>query len=101
MYEGRKNPTVSGNEQQKGSYFTDFEGVVNNLERRFRETNSAGCAMKSQHGMNVRVCRSAMVIVLNKTVLAVTVGGLNISEFCRLSVVQALGIFGKDAADFS
>lgn len=79
----------------KGSYFTDFEGVVNNLERRFRETNSSWMRDEITTWMNSVECPVCHGDRLNKTVLAVTVGGLNISEFCRLSVVQALEFLEK------
>ena len=74
----------------KGSYYTDFEGIVNNLERRFRETNSAWMREEITTWMNSVECPVCHGNRLNDTVLAVTVGGLNISEFCRLSVVGAL-----------
>ena len=79
----------------KGSYFTDFEGVVNNLERRFRETNSSWMRDEITTWMNSVECPVCHGNRLNKTVLAVTVGGRNISEFCRLSVVQALEFLDK------
>ena len=74
----------------KGSYYTDFEGIVNNLERRFRETNSSWMREEITTWMSSVECPSCHGDRLNKTVLAVTVGGLNISQFCRMSVVQAL-----------
>lgn len=74
----------------KNAYYTDFEGVVNNLERRFRETNSAWMRDEITTWMNSVECPSCHGDRLNKTVLAVTVGGLNISDFCKMSVVQAL-----------
>ena len=74
----------------KGSYYTDFEGIVNNLERRFREKNSAWMREEITTWMNSVECPVCHGNRLNDTVLAVTVGGLNISEFCRLSVVGAL-----------
>lgn len=74
----------------KGSYYTDFEGVVNNLERRFRETNSSWMREEITTWMNSVECPVCHGDRLNKSVLAVTVGGLNISEFCKLSVIQAL-----------
>lgn len=69
----------------KGSYYTDFEGIVNNLERRFRETNSAWMREEITTWMNSVECPVCHGNRLNDTVLAVTVGGLNISEFagCR------------------
>lgn len=74
----------------KGSYHTDFEGVINNLERRFRETNSSWMREEITTWMNSVECPVCHGDRLNETVLAVTVGGLNISEFCKMSVVRAL-----------
>ncbi len=74
----------------RGSYYTEFEGIVNNLERRFRETNSSWMREEITNWMNSVECPVCHGDRLNKTVLAVTVGGLNISEFCKMSVVQAL-----------
>ncbi len=74
----------------QGSYETDFEGIVNNLERRFRETNSSWIREEITNWMSSVECPVCHGDRLNKTILAVTVGGLNISEFCKLSVVKAL-----------
>ncbi len=74
----------------RGSYYTEFEGIVNNLERRFRETNSSWMREEITNWMNSVECPVCHGDRLNKTVLAVTVGGLNISQFCKMSVVQAL-----------
>lgn len=74
----------------KNAYHTDFEGVVNNLERRFRETNSSWMREEITTWMNSVECPVCHGDRLNKTVLSVTVGGKNISDFCKMSVVQAL-----------
>lgn len=74
----------------KGTYYTDFEGIVNNLERRFRETNSSWMREELSTWMSSVECPVCHGDRLNKTVLAVTVGGLNISEFCKKSVAGAL-----------
>ena len=74
----------------KRTYYTDFEGIVNNLERRFRETNSSWMREELSTWMSSVECPVCHGDRLNKTVLAVTVGGLNISEFCKKSVAGAL-----------
>lgn len=74
----------------KGSYYTDFEGVVNNLERRFRETSSAWMREEITTWMNSVPCPVCHGDRLNNTMLAVTVGDMNISRFCKLSIVGAL-----------
>lgn len=74
----------------KGSYHTDFEGIVNNLERRFRETNSNWMRDEITSWMNSVECPECHGDRLNPTMLAVTIGDINISKFCRMSVVAAL-----------
>jgi len=74
----------------KGSYHTDFEGIVNNLERRFRETNSEWMRSEIAGWMSSVECPECHGERLKKEALAVLVGGINISDFCKLSVVEAL-----------
>ena len=73
-----------------GSYTTDFEGVVNNLERRFRETNSQWMRDELSTWMSSVICPECHGDRLKKESLAVTVGGINISGFTKMSVVAAL-----------
>ena len=77
-------------DSMKNAYYTEFEGIVNNLERRFRETNSNWMRDEITTWMNSVECPACHGERLNKIVLAVTVGGVNISQFCKMSVVQAL-----------
>ncbi len=70
----------------KGSYYSDFEGIVNNLERRYRETNSEYARYEISNYMTSVECPQCHGDRLKKIVLAVTVGGLNIAQLCRLSV---------------
>ena len=74
----------------KGSYTTDFEGVVNNLERRFKETNSDFMRDELSAWMSTVQCPDCHGRRLKREALAVTVGGINISQFCDMSVAQAL-----------
>lgn len=67
-----------------------FEGIVNNLERRFRETSSAWIKDEIQGFMAEIPCDECGGRRLSKTSLGVTVGGLNIAEFCDMQVVEAL-----------
>ncbi len=78
------------NEFGSGKYFNDFEGIVNNLERRFRETNSEWMKEEIATVMNGVDCPDCHGKRLKPTSLAVTVGGINISDFCELSVRQEL-----------
>ena len=73
----------------QGSYYSDFEGIVNNLERRYRETQSDYSRMEIANYMTAVECPVCHGDRLKKIVLAVTVGGKNIAELCRMSVAQA------------
>ena len=71
-----------------GMMRTTFEGIVNNLERRYRETDSEMVKMEiSRYMVNVPcpVCHGKR---LKPEALAVTVGGLNIYDLCELSVLK-------------
>ncbi|MBS4784541.1 MAG: excinuclease ABC subunit UvrA [Clostridiales bacterium] len=74
----------------QGAYNTDFEGIVNNLERRFRETSSNWMREEIAGWMSSIDCPECHGARLKKEALAVTVGGININEFCNLSVGAAL-----------
>lgn len=78
--------------QRKGfeSYETDFEGIIGNLERRYRETNSNWIKEEIQGYMSEHHCDECNGKRLRKESLAVTVGGKNISDFCDMSVVEAV-----------
>jgi len=67
-----------------------FEGVLPNLERRYRETHSEFIKERLNSYMNISTCEACGGKRLRPEVLAVTVGGKNISEFCDMSVTQAL-----------
>ena len=74
----------------KGAYSTDFEGIVNNLERRFRETSSNWMREEISGWMSSIECPDCHGARLKKEALAVTVGGINIHEFCQMSVGDEL-----------
>ncbi len=76
-----------------GAYHTDFEGVANNLERRFRETSSEWMRDEITSWMSAVECPQCHGDRLKVESLSVTVGGLNISQLTRLSVVAALEFF--------
>ena len=67
-----------------------FEGVINNLERRFRETTSNWIKDEIQGFMAEIPCDECNGKRLSKVSLAVTVGGINIAQFCDMQVVEAL-----------
>ena len=68
----------------------EFEGIVTNLERRYRETQSPAMRADIEECMAEVECPECHGQRLKKTALAVTVGGMSIAEFSDLSVVKAL-----------
>ena len=67
-----------------------FEGILNNISRRYRETQYDSARKELEECMATAPCPKCHGDRLNELALAVTVGGLNIMEFCRMSVVQEL-----------
>ena len=67
-----------------------FEGIINNLERRYKETSSNWIKEEIQGYMSEIPCDECNGKRLSKESLAVTVGGLNITDFCEMSVVKAV-----------
>ena len=76
--------------QGGGEYYADFEGVVNNLERRYKESASSYSRDYIEEYMSDVTCPKCHGERLNDTALSVTVGGINIMDFCKMSVVKAL-----------
>ena len=72
------------------AYSAEFEGIINNLERRFRDTQSAWIKEEIEAYMSAVPCDACGGRRLSPVSLAVTVGGINISEFCDKSVKDAL-----------
>ena len=75
---------------RKRSYMTTFEGIVPNLERRYRETDSDWSREKIEEYMTLRPCPECQGARLRPESLAVTVGGLGIHEFTRMSAGRAI-----------
>ena len=78
------------NEYGEGSYRAPFEGVINNLERRFRETQSSFMREELSSTMSSVLCPDCGGQRLKPEYLSVTVGDRNISEFTSLSVTSSL-----------
>jgi excinuclease ABC subunit A len=72
------------------SYATRFEGIVRNLERRYRETDSEGTREKIEEFMSLRACPACGGARLRPESRAVLVGGTRIEDFCALSARRAL-----------
>ncbi|MCQ2546066.1 MAG: excinuclease ABC subunit UvrA [Clostridia bacterium] len=67
-----------------------YEGIIPNMERRYQETNSDWIKNKIEQYMNFAECPACKGRKLRDELLAVTVGGRNIMEFCDMSVTEAL-----------
>ena len=74
----------------KGVLYQPFEGIVNNLERRYRETQSDAMKREIEECMSECPCPTCQGRRLKKESLAVTVGGISIHDFCQMSVDEAL-----------
>ena len=92
---GEKLTLYRETENGVGRYMTDFEGIINNLERRFRETSSDWMKEEIAGVMNGVECPDCHGDRLKETSLAVTVGGINISAFTKLSVHEELSFLKK------
>ena len=73
-----------------GTYMNDFEGVINNLKRRYKETTSDWARADIEAVMRDCRCHACHGARLKPQSLSVTVGGKNIYEFCQLSINEEL-----------
>ncbi len=74
---------------RRRNYMLAFEGILPSLERRYRDTDSAYQKERIEEYMTLKPCPSCHGDRLKETSLAVTVGGLNIAELTRRSVVAS------------
>ena len=79
----------------QGVLYQPFEGIVNNLERRYRETQSDAVKRELEECMSECPCPACKGRRLRRESLAVTVGGLDIDTFCRKSVSEGLDFVEK------
>jgi excinuclease ABC subunit A len=79
--------------ERRYAYTKPFEGVMNNLERRFRETDSEDVREELSRYMNNRPCQECSGARLKKEALCVRVGGKGIDAVTALSVKEALDFF--------
>lgn len=77
-------------EYGSGTYNTAFEGIINNLERRYKETASDWARADIEQVMTKCDCPTCKGARLRPEMLSVTVGGINIDEFVRMSVTDEL-----------
>jgi excinuclease ABC subunit A len=87
-----QNIVFYGSKVEKGSDGY-FEGVINNLERRFKQTDSEFMRDFIHNYMSVQPCTGCKGARLKKESLFVKVAGRNIDDVCKLSIEQALNFF--------
>ena len=76
-------------------YYAPFEGVLNNLDRRYHQTSSNWIKEEIEGYMSAIPCDECGGQRLSKVALGVTVSGINIAEFCDMSVLNALEFVKK------
>jgi excinuclease ABC subunit A len=81
------------------SYTINFEGVIPNLDRRYKQTESESVREEIESYMSARICPVCHGARLKPEALAVTVGGHNIVQVTRLSIVLAQRFFKEVEAD--
>ena len=81
---------TSANTGSKTLMNRPFEGVIHNIERRYRETTSDYFKNKMDEYMSIDLCPSCQGKRLKPEVLAVTVGGINIADLSEMSIKEAL-----------
>ncbi|MBQ8603685.1 MAG: excinuclease ABC subunit UvrA [Oscillospiraceae bacterium] len=87
---GEKLDLYRETDRGMSKYQTEFEGIIPNLERRFRETNSSWVKEEISGIMSGVECPECHGDRLKPVILAVTVGGINISQFTKMSVREAI-----------
>lgn len=90
---GDKKIEVSGFDYSDYSYSSSFEGVIPNLERRYKETDSDYMRSEIENYMRVRACPVCKGARLRPEVLAVTVGGISIVEVSKMHIDSANDFF--------
>ncbi len=88
--DGERIKMIRENEYGSGTYMTEFEGIINNLERRYRETTSDWSRRDIEQYMTACPCPDCKGARLKPAPLAVTVGGKNIKEFTDMSIGDEL-----------
>ena len=76
-------------------YSRPFEGIINQLDRRYKETNSNAVRMDLSRYVNLQECPTCHGSRLKKESMAVTVEGKNIYDLCRLCIKECLAFFEK------
>lgn len=79
----------------RGTLEQPFEGIIPNLERRYRETQSDAMRKELEVCMSTAPCPHCHGDRLSDIARAVTVGGIGLADFCRLSITGALAFLEK------
>lgn len=87
---GKKITLHRRSEYGSGTYLAEFEGIVNNIERRYRETSSEWSRAEIEQYMTAQKCPDCGGARLKPESLSVTVGGINIYEFTRMPINAGL-----------
>ena len=87
---GRKIKMKRVTSYGSGTYVNDFEGIVGNLQRRYKETTSDYSRTEIESVMRECKCKVCNGARLKPAPLSVTVGGLTIYEFCKMPINEAL-----------
>ncbi len=99
---GGEKLTLQYDQQRgKGTLYQPFEGIAANLERRYRETQSPSMRAEIEQCMAETPCPDCGGKRLRKEVLAVTVGGLSISEFADMPVTDCLAFLDRAEKDLT
>lgn len=90
---GEKIEVKYQREYGSGEFMMAFEGIVKNLERRYKETKSNYMRYEIENYMSSIPCSECKGARLKKESLAVTIGGLSIADVCNLSVYQIMDFY--------
>jgi excinuclease ABC subunit A len=90
---GEKIKVTYDREYGKGSFMAAFEGVINSMERRYKETHSESMKQYYEGFMSSNLCPECNGTRLKKESLAVTVGGKNINEVSSMPVAEVKAFF--------
>ena len=92
---GREVKVHYRGQRGEGVYDVAFEGLIKNVERRYRETSSETMKAEYEEFMRITPCHKCGGQRLKPEALAVTVGGKNIAEVTALSVEKLQGFLQK------